>query len=137
MARGPAVRRATITDSDEQNFGYTEICAELAERFGTSFKLAITGNCATLVANFEGGIQLVITDCEATLSPIEQHLDGRAEGFYVGLHRPQTDAERGAEVELAYAYSEIAPPTAEAIGALVAEAVERALPGWVRRSQTR
>lgn len=85
----------------------------------------------TIIANLEGGVQVVITDCEAALSPIQLHRDGRAAGFYVGLHRPQPNAEGGGEVEveLAYAYREIAAPNAAVIGALVQEALERATRG--------
>jgi hypothetical protein len=57
---------------------YAAICAAISERFGTRFKLEITGNCAVLAAELEGGIQLVITDCEGPLSPFRWHLDGRA-----------------------------------------------------------
>jgi len=128
LVHGPAVRRETITRSDEQDFGYAEICTELAERFGTTFEVENTGgNCVTIVAKLEGGIQVLITDCEGTLSPIEWHLDGRSAGFYVGLHPAEPDTEGDDVVDqLAYAYSETAPPTAEAIGDLVQEALENA-----------
>ena len=83
------------------------------------------GNCVTLVAKLEGGIEVLITDCEETLSPAAWHLDGRAAGFYVGVHRAELDTD-SVYVDLpdqfAYAYSETAPPTAEAIGDLVQEA---------------
>ncbi|MFA1706051.1 hypothetical protein ACDT10_24480 [Mycobacterium intracellulare] len=117
-------RSETITRSDDEDFGYADICAELAERFGTSVRVEVIGRCMTIIANLEGGLQVVITDCEATLSPIERHREGRAAGFYVGLHRASPSAE--GDVELAYAYSEIAPPTAAAIGDLMQEALERA-----------
>lgn len=132
-------RRTTIIRSEEQDFGYAAICDELAERFGTGFRVEVTGSCVTMVANLEGGLEVVITDCEAALSPIEGHRDGRAAGFYVGLRPPQSNTEDGGEldVELAYAYRQIAPPTAEAIGDLVQEALERAIPNGFRRRQTR
>ena len=76
-----------------------------------------------------GGIKLLITDCEDTLSPVQWHLDGRAAGFYVGVYRAELDAD-GVYVDFpnqfAWAYSETAPPTAEAIGDLVQEALENA-----------
>lgn len=91
--------------------------------------MEVTGNCMTMVANFEGGIEVVITDCEGPLSHIERHRDGRAAGFYVGLCRGQPDTEGGVEVdvELAYACSKVAPPDAEAIGSLLQEALARAI----------
>lgn len=121
-------RSETITRSDDQDFGYADICTELAERFGTGFRVEVIGSCMTITANLEGGVQVVITDCEAALSPIQLHREGRSAGFYVGLHRTPPSAQVGDEgdVELAYAYSEIAPPTAAAIGKLVQEALERA-----------
>jgi hypothetical protein len=88
----------------------------------------VTGSCVMMVANFEGGIQVIVTDCVDTLSPAGWHLDGRAAGFFVGLHRAESDTEAGAEADvlLAYAYSELAPPTAAAIGDLVQESLEHA-----------
>lgn len=132
-------RSETITHSDDEDFGYADICAELAKRFGTGFRVEATGSCMTMIANLEGGVQVVITDCEATLSPIQRHREGRAAGFYVGLHPQRSNTEDGGEVdvELAYAYREIAPPTAEAIGDLVQEALERAIPSGFRRRETR
>jgi hypothetical protein len=51
-------------------FGFAEVCAALSDRFGTRFKLENTGgNCVTLVAKLESGIELLITDCENTLVP--------------------------------------------------------------------
>ncbi|WP_157900546.1 hypothetical protein [Mycobacterium rhizamassiliense] len=125
---GRAVRRATITGGDEHDLGYAEICSGLSKRYGTRFKLEITGNCAILSAELEGGIRVVITDCEGPLSPVGWHLDGRAAGFFVGLHPAEPETGGGAEVDvlLAYAYSEMAPPTAEAISDLVQEALGRA-----------
>ena len=81
------------------------------------------------MAHLEGGIELLIADCVSTLSPIQWHLDGRAVGFFVGVHRTGLDTG-GEHVDLpdrfAYACSESAPPTAEAIGDLVQEALENA-----------
>jgi hypothetical protein len=127
LFRGSGVGSEIITRSDDQSFGYTEICRALSKRFGTRFELETTGTCATLVADLEGGVRVVITDCVGPLSPVEGHLDGRAAGFFVGLHHAELGTEGGAEVDvvLAYAYSEMAPPTAAAIGDLVQEALER------------
>jgi hypothetical protein len=81
------------------------------------------------LAHLEGGIKLLITDCVGTLSPIQWHLDGRAAGFFVGVYRSEL-ATDGEHIDLpdrfAYACSETAPPTAEAIGDLVREALEDA-----------
>ena len=81
------------------------------------------------MAHLEGGIELLITDCVSTLSPIQWHLDGRAVGFFVGVHGSGLDTD-GHHVDLpdrfAYACSETAPPTAAAIGELVQEALENA-----------
>jgi hypothetical protein len=115
---------------DDEDFGFAEICAVLSERFRTRFKLQNSGgDCVTLVAHLEGGIELLITDCEETLSPAAWHLDGRAAGFYVGVHRAELDTD-SVYVDLpdqfAYTCSETAPPTAEAIGDLVQEALENA-----------
>ncbi len=119
-----------MTGYTEEDLGFAEICAVLSERFGTRFALQNAGgNCVTLMAHLEGGIKVLITDCVGTLSPIQWHLDGHAAGFFVGVyHRePGTDGE---QVDLpdrfAYACSETAPPTAEAIGDLVQEALESA-----------
>ena len=115
---------------DEEDLGFAEICAVLSERFGTRFRPQHTGgDCVTLVAQLEGGIEVLITDCEETLSPIQWHLDGRAAGFFIGVYRSEVGAD-GEHVDLpdrfAYACSESAPPTAEAIGDLVQEALENA-----------
>jgi hypothetical protein len=72
---------------------------------------------------------VLITDCEETLSPAAWHLDGRAAGFFVGVYRSElgTNGEHIAlPDQFAYACSETAPPTAEAIGDLVQEALENA-----------
>src|SRR5271157_122517 len=126
----PAVSRETMTAYNEQDFGFAEICAALSDRFGTSFELQNTGgNCVTLMARLECGIELLITDCVGTLSPFRWHLDGRAAGFFVGVYRSELGTN-GEHIDLpdrfAYAYSETAPPTAEAIGDLVQEALENA-----------
>jgi hypothetical protein len=115
---------------DEGGFGFVEICALLCERFGARFALQNAGgNCVTLVAHLEGGIKVLITDCVGTLSPIQWHFDGRAAGFFVGVYRCELGTD-GEHVDLpdrfAYACSETAPPTAEAIGDLVQEALEDA-----------
>jgi hypothetical protein len=119
-----------MTGNNEHLLGFAEVCAALSDRFGTSFELQNTGgNCVTLMAKLECGIELLITDCVGTLSPVKWHLDGRAAGFFVGVYRAELDAD-GAYIALpdqfAYAYSETAPPTAEAIGDLVQEALEDA-----------
>ena len=81
------------------------------------------------MAHLEGGIEFLITDCVSTLSPIQWHLDGRAVGFFVGVHRSELGTD-GEHIDLpdrfTYACSETAPPTAEAIGDLVQEALENA-----------
>jgi hypothetical protein len=115
---------------DDEDCGFAEICAVLCERFGTRFKLQNTGgNCVTIVAQLQGGMQVLITDCVGTLSPIQGHLDGRAAGFFVGVYRSELGTD-GEHIDLpdrfAYACSETAPPTAEAIGDLVQEALENA-----------
>jgi hypothetical protein len=78
----------------------------------------------TMVARLEGGIELLITDCEDTLSPVGWHRDGRAKGFYVGVYRPTLDADL--PDQFASAYSETAEPTAEAIGDLICAALKNA-----------
>jgi hypothetical protein len=64
-----------------------------------------------------------------TLSPFRWHLDGRAAGSFVGVYRSELGTNRE-HIDLpdrfAYACSETAPPTAEAIGDLVQEALENA-----------
>jgi hypothetical protein len=81
------------------------------------------------LAHLEGGIKGLITDCVGTLSPIQWHLDGRAAGFFVGVYRSELGTG-GEHVDLpdrfAYACRETAPPTAEAGGDLVQEALENA-----------
>lgn len=119
-----------MISSIEHAFGFAEVCVALSDRFGTRFELQnMGGNCVTLMAKLEGGVELLITDCEDTLSPVEWHLDGRAAGFCVGVHRAELDAD-GEYVDFpdqfASAYSETAAPTAEAIGDLVPKALENA-----------
>lgn len=72
----------------------------------------------TMIANPEGGVRVVIANCEAASSPIQRHREELAADFYVGLRRAPPSAEDGDEVdvELAYAYTEIVPPTAAAVG---------------------
>jgi hypothetical protein len=127
-----AAMRPGATDmigNDEEDLGFAEICAVLCERFGTRFELQITGNCVTLMAHLEGGIQVLITDCVGALSAIQWHFDGRASGFFIGVYRCELGID-GEHVDLpdrfAYACSDTAPPTAEAIGDLVREALEDA-----------
>src|ERR1700723_186698 len=66
------------------------------------------------LAHLEGGIELLITDCVSTLSPIQWHLDGRAVGFFVGVHRSELGTD-GEHIDLpdrfAYACSETARRT--------------------------
>lgn len=82
------------------------------------------------------GIELLITHCEDTRSPVGWHLDGRAKGFYVGVYRATLDAD-SAHVDcpdqFACAYSETAEPTAKAIGDLICDAPPNAAihpAGW-------
>lgn len=114
-----------MTIGDDRDLGYTEICAGLSARFGTRFGLETTGECTRLVAKFEGGIEVMITDCGETLSSVQAHLDGRANGYYVGVH-----AIAGLDDfaihwlgQVGYAMDVEAPPTAEAIGELVDHAL--------------
>jgi predicted SpoU family rRNA methylase len=115
-----------VTTRDDRDLGYTEICAALSARFGTSFGLERVGECVTMVAKFEGGIQVMITDCGITLSSVEAHLDGRAAGFYVGVHTAATDLDGVDEDvfdQVGYACDPEAPPTVEVIGELVHQAL--------------
>jgi hypothetical protein len=119
-----------MTGDDGKDWGFAEISAILFKRFGARFALQNAGgNCVTLVAHLEGGIKVLITDCVGTLSPIQWHFDGRAAGFFVGVYRCELGTD-GEHVDLpdrfAYACNETAPPTAEAIGDLVQEALEDA-----------
>jgi hypothetical protein len=115
-----------VTTRDDRDLGYTEICAGLSARFGTRFRVETTGECTTIVAEFEGGIEVIITDCGVSLSPVDSHLDGRAPGFYVGIHTAATDLDgvkEGMFDQVGYACDPEAPPTVEAIGELVHQAV--------------
>ena len=117
---------ANVTARDDSDLGYTEICAGLSARFGTLFGLKITCECTTLVAMFEGGIKATITDCGVTLTSVDWHLDGRAAGYYVGIHTAamNLDSMDVDEFEqVGYACDPEAPPTVEAIGELVHQAV--------------
>ncbi|MFZ3292771.1 MAG: hypothetical protein WA622_09710 [Mycobacterium sp.] len=59
-----------MAGNNEHLLGFAEVCAALSDRFGTSFELQNTGgNCVTLMARLECGIEVLITDCEETLSP--------------------------------------------------------------------
>jgi hypothetical protein len=115
-----------VTFGDDRDLGYTEICAGLSARFGTRFRVERVGECVTMVAKFEGGTQVMITDCGVALSPVQAHLDGRAPGFYVGIHTAATDLD-GVEEDMldqvGYACDPEAPPTVEAIGELVHQAL--------------
>jgi hypothetical protein len=108
------------------DLGYTEICAGLSARFGTGFLVESVGECSVLVAKFEGGIEVMITDCGVSLSPIDRHLDGCAAGFYVGVHTA-TSTPDGVDQDmleqLGYACDPEAVPTVEAIGELVHQAL--------------
>jgi hypothetical protein len=115
-----------VTVRDDRDLGYTDICAGLSARFGTRFGLETVGECTTMVAQFEGGIEVMITDCGVTLSSVEAHLDGRAAGFYVGIHTAATDldgADEDMHEQVGYACDPEALPTQEAIGELVHQAL--------------
>jgi hypothetical protein len=115
-----------VTRRDDGDLGYTEICAGLSARFGTRFGLESIGECTTLVAKFEGGIEVMITDCGVTLSPVDWHLDGRAAGFYVGIHTTTSNLDGADEdmlEQVGYACDPEALPTVEAIGELVHQAL--------------
>lgn len=115
-----------MTARDDRDLGYTDVCARLSARFGARFGVENIGACTTLVAKFEGGIEVMITDCGVSLSPVSWHMDGRAAGYYVGLHTAASDV--GGEPvdaleQLGYACDAEAPPTVEAIGELVHQAL--------------
>ena len=112
--------------SDDHDLGYTEICAGLSARFGTGFRLESIGECTTMVAKFEGGIGVRITDCGESLTPVARHLDGRAPGYYVGIHAAATNLDGVDEdmlEQVGYACDPEALPTVEAIGELVYQAL--------------
>ena len=112
---------------------YTAICAALGNRFGTSFWVQNTGgSCLTMVARLEGGIALMITDCEDTLSPVAWHRAGRANGFYVGVYRTTLNAD-GADIDwtnqFASARSEVSEPIADLVTFIPRANLEGSLPG--------
>jgi hypothetical protein len=115
--------------SNERDLGYTDILAGLSARFGTRFGLETVSEHTSMVAKFEGGIKVMVSDCGGTLSSVEAHLDGRATGYYVGVHA--IAALDGFAIhwlgQVGYAMDVEAPPTAEAIGELVHRALE-----WTR-----
>ena len=58
-----------MTANNEHLLGFAEVRAALSDRFGTSFELQNTGgNCVTLMAKLERGIELLITDRVDTLT---------------------------------------------------------------------
>ena len=110
----------------DDDLGYTDICAGLSARFGTRFSVETTGECTTMMAKFEGGIELMITDCGVTLSPVDWHKDGRAAGFYVGVHttaRNLDGVDEDMVEQIGYACDPEAQATVEAIGELVYQAL--------------
>ena len=115
-----------MTARMDNNLGYTEICAGLSARFGTCFGVETIGECVTMVAKFEGGIEVMITDCGISLSPVNWHLDGCAAGYYVGVHTTTSHLDGVDEdmlEQLGYACDVEAPATVEAIGELVHQAL--------------
>ena len=128
---GSGVRASDLNaDSPEMASGYAEICTQLSDLFAARFSLSSTGGqCAALTARFEGGITLLITDFEDSLSPLAWHRDGRTNGFFVGVYRAVVDPD-GTYVEFpdqfAYTCSAAAPPTAEAIADLICQALDLA-----------
>jgi hypothetical protein len=119
-----------VVDSADA-FGFAEVCAALSERFGTRFAVThASRDCVTISAVLESGLEILITDCEDTLSPLRWHRDGRAAGFYVSIHRhvrTGDDADGEMSDQLSYASSNTAAPTAEEIGQLVHEALTTAM----------
>jgi hypothetical protein len=119
-----------VAVNDDPDLGYAEICAELSERFGTCFAVEAVGECAVIVAKFESSIELMVTDCGPTLSSVDRHLKGAADGFYVGVRRIASDLHRvllDEITQLGYACDADAAPTAETIGDLIHQALE-----WAR-----
>ncbi len=111
---------------DDRDLGYTDICARLSSRFGTRFGLETVGECVTILAKFEGGTEVMITDCGESLSSLDAHLAGCAAGFYVGIHTAATDLDGVDEdmlEQVGYACDPEALPTVEAIGELVHQAL--------------
>ncbi len=79
-----------------------------------------------MVAKFEGGIEVLITDCGVSLSSVAAHLAGCAAGFYVGIHMATTDldgVDEDALNQVGYACNPEAPPSVEAIGELINQAL--------------
>jgi hypothetical protein len=60
-----------MAGNNEHLLGFAEVCAALSDRFGTRFGLESIGGCTVLVAKFEGGIEVMITDCGVSLSPVD------------------------------------------------------------------
>jgi hypothetical protein len=117
-----------LTHSEERDFGFDEICAALSDRFGTRFEVRHDGDdCVAIAARLEGGFEVLITDCENTLSPLHWHLEGRAAGFFVGVHRVDPDGMyTDAPGEFGCAFSETALPTADTLARSVLEALSSA-----------
>ena len=68
----------------------------------------------------------MITDCGVTLSSVDAHLDGRAAGFYIGIHTTTSTLDGVNEdmlEQVGYACDPEALPTVEAIGELVDQAL--------------
>jgi predicted SpoU family rRNA methylase len=130
-------RRRRVTTGADHDLGYTEIFAGLAARFGTRFGLETVGDHTAMVATFEGGIKVKICDCGDNLSSVGAHLDGRANGYYVGVHRAvgTSGSHIDAFGQLGYAMDVEAPPTAEAIGDLIHQAFEWAQ--FLREEETK
>jgi hypothetical protein len=115
-----------VAVSDDHDLGYTDICTGLSALFGTSFGLETVGECTTMVARFEGGIEVLITDCGVTLSSVDAHLDGCAAGYYIGIHAAASHLDGADEdplEQIGYACDPEAPPTVEALGELVHQAL--------------
>ncbi|MDT5178553.1 MAG: hypothetical protein QOJ95_2751 [Mycobacterium sp.] len=120
-----------MTHADRSDYGFDDICAALSDRFGTRFEVRRSGgDCVIITARLEGGFEVLVTDCENTLSPLRWHREGRAAGLFVGVHRIDGDGEYiDPPAQFAYAYSENALPTADVIARLVQEAMDRARVG--------
>jgi hypothetical protein len=109
-----------------RDLGYTDISAGLSSRFGTHFRVERVGECVTMVAKLEGGIDVMIADCGESLSSVDAHLAGSATGFYVGIHTAAIDLDGVDEdmlEQVGYACDPEARPTVEAIGELVHQAL--------------
>jgi hypothetical protein len=119
-----------MAGNNEHLLGFAEVCAALSDRFGTSFELQNTGgNCVTLMARLECGIELLNYRLRGHAVARQVAPRRRAAGFFVGVYRAELDTD-SVYVDLpdqfAYACSQTASPTAEAIGGLVQEALEDA-----------